>query len=164
MKIDREFVCLQLDYSRWASERSLDAARVLTADELARDLGNSYGGVAGTLEHIFQADRVWLSRVEGSPRLTLCDPGETWTLESLAAEWADVASRWRAWAETTDDFEANLQYKNLAGQDHGLPLWQLVLHLVNHATYHRGQITTMLRQLGHKPVATDLHVFYLSRR
>jgi uncharacterized damage-inducible protein DinB len=164
MKIDRDFLCLQLDYTRWASERTMNAARALTPQELAKDLGNSYGGVAGTLEHIFQADRVWLSRVEGTPRSTLFDPEETWTLDSLSEQWADVAARWRVWAEHTDDFGAVLRYKNLAGQSHELPLWQLVMHVVNHATYHRGQITTMLRQLGHEPIGTDLHVFYLSRR
>ena len=50
------------------------------------------------------------------------------------------------------DFQQVLEYKNLAGQAHSLPLWQVVLHVVNHATYHRGQITTMVRQLGHTPV------------
>jgi uncharacterized damage-inducible protein DinB len=164
MKIDPDFLCLQLDYTHWASERTLNAARALTTEELAKDLGNSYRGVGGTLEHIFQADRVWLSRVEGTPRATLFDPEETWTLDSLEEQWGDVAARWRAWAERIDDFGAILHYKNLAGQSQELPLWQVVMHLVNHATYHRGQVTTMLRQLDHKPIATDLHVFYLSRR
>ena len=74
-KIDKEFLALQLDYSRWASERTLHAARPLSQEELARDLGDSYKGVLGTLSHIFQADRIWLSRLRGAPRLTLSDAG-----------------------------------------------------------------------------------------
>ena len=163
MKIDSEFLVLQLDYSRWASEQSLIAARALTEDELLRDLGNSYGGVFGTLLHIFYADRVWLSRLQGRPRSTFADEGESWTLETLETAWSDIASEYRAGAAGVTDADAVLNYVNLAGKPGSLPLWQLILHVVNHATYHRGQITTMLRQLGHKPVATDLHLFYLAR-
>ena len=66
MKIDNALLKTQLDYTYWASDRLLDAARPLSEDELTRDLGNSFGGVLGTLVHIFQGDRVWLSRVSGS--------------------------------------------------------------------------------------------------
>jgi uncharacterized damage-inducible protein DinB len=163
-KIDAAFLGLQLDYSRWASERSLEAARPLTEEELARDVGTSYGGVLGTLAHVFQADRIWLSRLQGAPRFALADPDETWTLDALAEAWTRTADGWREWVSGVSDFEKVLDYKNLAGQSHSLPLWQVVLHVVNHGTYHRGQVTTMLRQLGYAPVSTDLHLFYLSRR
>ena len=164
MKIDKEYVVLQLDYSRWASERTLQAARPLSQEELARDLGDSYKGVLGTLSHIFQADRIWLSRLRGTPRLTLSDPDEIWTLDGLAEAWSVTADGYRDWLNGVDDLQTNLTYKNLAGQSQALPLWQVLSHVVNHATYHRGQITTMLRQLGYLPVATDLHVFYMSRQ
>lgn len=163
MKIDPAFLSLQLEYSRWASERSVAASRPLTEEELNRNLGTSYDGVLGTLVHIYQADRIWLSRVLGSPRFTLGDPEETWTLDSLGESWSSTADGWRDWVAGVSDFEQILHYKNLAGQAHSLPLWQVVMHAVNHATYHRGQITTLLRQLGHKPVSTDLHVFYLTK-
>jgi uncharacterized damage-inducible protein DinB len=164
MKIDKEFLSLQLEYTRWASERSLDAARPLNEEELARDLSNSHGGVLGTLVHIYQSDRVWLSRLQGSPRLKLHDPDEYWTLDTLGAAWEKTAAGFCEWIAEVQDVEKILQYKNQAGQAYALPIWQVILHVVNHATYHRGQITTMLRQLGYTPVATDLHVFYLSRR
>ncbi|HYI95398.1 MAG TPA: DinB family protein [Bryobacteraceae bacterium] len=163
-KIDKEFLALQLDYSRWASERTLQAARSLTHEELTRDLGDSYQGVLGTLAHIFQADRIWLSRLRGSPRFTLSDPSEIWTLDGLAEAWPLTADGYRDWLYGVKDLQTILPYRNLAGQSHALPVWQVVLHVVNHATYHRGQVTTMLRQLGYPAVATDLHVFYLSRQ
>ena len=164
MKIDAAFLALQLEYSRWASERSMEAAQALTDNEPARDLRNSHGGVLGTLVHLFQSDRVWLSRLQGRPRSTFADEGESWTLETLSSVWTNVADGYREWAANVQDSEAILEYVNLAGKPASMPLWQVILHVVNHATYHRGQITTMLRQLGHKPVSTDLHVFYLSQR
>jgi uncharacterized damage-inducible protein DinB len=164
MKIDADFLGLQIDYSRWASERSIQAARALNDEELSRDLGNSQGGILATLVHIYQADRIWLSRLKGSPRLTLGDPDESWTIHKLADAWARTAEEFHQWLSVAGNLEANLRYRNLAGVEHELPIWQVVLHVVNHASYHRGQITTMLRQLGYTPIATDLHVFYFSRR
>jgi uncharacterized damage-inducible protein DinB len=162
MKIDSSFFKTQLDYTYWASDRLLDAARPLPEDDLARDLGSSFGGVLGTLVHIFQADRIWLSRVAGSPRFTLSDPDEKWTIDSLQSAWVDVHLGWIDWAGSVDDVEKKLEYVNLSGKSMEVPLWQVVFHVVNHGTYHRGQITTMLRQLGASPVSTDLHNYYLS--
>jgi uncharacterized damage-inducible protein DinB len=164
MKIDSALLRTQLDYTYWASDRLLDAARPLSEDELSRDLGNSFGGVLGTLVHIFQGDRVWLSRVSGAPRSTLGDPSETWTIDSLQSAWVDVHLGWIDWAGSLDDVERMLDYVNLAGKANRLALWEIVFHVVNHGTYHRGQVTTMLRQLGYSPVSTDLHGYYQSLR
>ena len=160
MKIDREFLALQLRYSQWASERSLDAASPLNEEELNRDLNNSHGGVLGTLVHVYQGDRIWLSRLTGNPRSTLADAGESWTMEALRKAWMENHARFQEWIKTADP-EQILHYKNLAGVPGSLPIWKVILHVVNHASYHRGQITTMLRQLGQSPVSTDLHTFYL---
>jgi uncharacterized damage-inducible protein DinB len=162
MKIDSSLLKTQLDYTYWASDRILDAARPLSEEELARDLGNSFGGVLGTLIHIFEGDRMWLSRVAGSPRLTLADAGEKWMLDSLQNAWVNVHLGWIDWAGSLDDVEKILDYVNLAGNRMKLPVWQVVFHVVNHGTYHRGQITTMLRQLGASAVSSDLHNYYLS--
>jgi uncharacterized damage-inducible protein DinB len=164
MKIDSALLKTQLDYTRWASERLLEAARPLSEDEVDRDLRNSFGSILGTLIHIFQADRIWLSRVAGSPRLTLADPGETWTIDSLRTAWTETHLGWIDWAASVSDVERILDYVNTAGKAYQMPLWQIVFHVVNHGSYHRGQITTMLRQLGYSPVSTDLYSYYLSLR
>jgi uncharacterized damage-inducible protein DinB len=161
MKIDAMLLETQLNFSAWASERVIDSAQVLAEDELGRDLGSSYGGVFGTLTHIFQADRIWLSRLKGTPRTTLTEADESMDLGELTSAWKDVWQGWRDWVRSVDDVERVLSYVNLKGERFSLPYWQVVFHVVNHASYHRGQITTMLRQLGYTPVGTDLHTFYL---
>jgi uncharacterized damage-inducible protein DinB len=162
MKIDSGLLKTQLDYTYWASDRLLDAARPLNEDELTRDLDSSFGGVMGTLVHIFQADRIWLSRVSGAPRYALGEPDETWTIDSLQSAWVDVHLGWIDWVGGVSDVSQVLDYVNLAGKANQLTLWQVVFHVVNHGTYHRGQITTMLRQLSYTPVSTDLHSYYQS--
>src|SRR5687767_696721 len=105
MKIDSALLKTQLDYTYWASDRLLDAARSLTEEELDRDLGNSFSSVLRTLVHIFQGDRIWLSRLAGSPRMTLADPDETWTLNSLQSAWVELHLGWIDWAGSVEDVE-----------------------------------------------------------
>jgi uncharacterized damage-inducible protein DinB len=163
MKIDAGFLAGHLEYTRWASLKTIGAARALTPSELNQHMYNSFGGVLGTLHHIFFADRVWLSRLEGNPLPGLSSPGEAYTIEELQRLWQDVLARLIAYAANlTDEGVASvLRYRNLRGINAALPVWQVILHLVNHGTYHRGQITTMLRQLGHECVSTDLNAYYL---
>ena len=134
-------------------------------EELSRDLGNSQGGVLGTLVHIYQADRIWLSRLKGTPRFTLGGYGRILDARLAGRRMGtNMRTSFSSGYQPPATCRRYLTYKNLAGQEHRLPIWQVVLHVVNHATYHRGQITTMLRQLGYTPIATDLHVFYLMRQ
>lgn len=165
MQIDGTYLLDHLAYSQWASERSIKAVLPLTIEEQNRYLYTSHHGVLGTLLHIFHADRMWLSRLVGSPRLTLADAGETFTLESLAVSWTKTHADWQSWAGalTADAVTRPLKYANLQGHLFELPVWQVVLHVVNHASYHRGQVTTMLRQLNHTSIVTDLTTYYNSR-
>ena len=75
---------------------------------------------------------------------------------------ADLLQKWISWADTlTDaDIERVIEYKALDGKPLRTPLWQIILHVVNHATLHRGQAMAMLRQLGVKPPGTDLIYYY----
>jgi uncharacterized damage-inducible protein DinB len=160
--VDSRLLRTQLEYSFHASLRTVEALRRVPDADLRRDRGNSHGGLLDTLAHIYCSDRVWLSRAVGKPRTTLADPGESWSLDILEAGWQHVARQWFEWTDSVEDVRAKLAYRSLSGQPFELPMWQMVFHVVNHATYHRGQITTMLRQAGYAPVPTDLHTFYLT--
>ncbi len=162
MEIDAKFLVDHLAYSKWASDRSMESVRPLSVEEQTRYMYTSHHGVLETLVHIYQADRIWLSRLVGKPRFTLADPGETFTLDSLAEAWNKTHTDCQTWtaALLEDDVTATLKYVNIQGHPYELPIWQVILHMVNHATYHRGQITTMLRQLNHNPVVTDLAAYY----
>ena len=162
MTIDSHFLQGHVAYSRWATFKLIDAARSLSEEQLRRDLGNSFGGVLATLTHIYAADRIWLSRLRGTPRFTLLDDGEEFTLDQLAAAWPQVNDGLAAYLDTAQ-VGGDLHWTNLQGKKAHLPVWQVLLHVVNHATYHRGQITTMIRQLGGAAVSTDLIYYYVER-
>jgi uncharacterized damage-inducible protein DinB len=167
MKIDAEFLAAHLRYTRWASDRMLQAARALSNEELHRHLFSSYPSVHATLLHIFRADRIWLSRLLGKSIAPFGQPGEeSISLDALEQQWHAVSDEFIAWASALSDeqIDGALDYVNLRGEARTLFIWQVVLHVVNHGSYHRGQLTTMLRQLGHVPPNTDLSLYYLSLR
>jgi uncharacterized damage-inducible protein DinB len=162
MRIDAKFLVDHLAYSQWASERCIEAVRPLTSEEQNRHMYTSHQSVLGTLVHIYQSDRVWLSRLSGSPRFTLADLDEVFTLDSLAEAWKKLSGDFQNWAGALSDeaVDSILKYVNLQGNHYQQPVWKLVLHVVNHASYHRGQVTTLLRQLNHIPAVTDLAAYY----
>ena len=153
-------------YHAWASRRMLDTARQLTPEEAGRDLRSSHGSVIGTLAHIYLADRMWWSRIHGRGRKTMTDPGEVFTIDSLDRDWPPLHTQYEEWAAQVRDegWDRAVAYVTTTGDAQENTLERIVLHLVNHGSIHRGQIGTMVRQLGHKPPVTDLIEYYRSKR
>jgi uncharacterized damage-inducible protein DinB len=162
--MDTNAVVLQVRYSAWASRRVLESAGALNHDELQRGLGSSYGGVHGTLVHIFQADSIWFDRLHGNSSGGLATYAPDADFAAFSQRWLVVLDRWVAWAESLDGagWDRIVAYRNIKGEPGSQPAWRIALHVVNHASYHRGQVTTMLRQLGREPVGTDLMAYYHS--
>ncbi len=153
-----------LDYTAFASRRLLDAAANLSPEELTRDFHTADHSVLGTLAHIYAADRVWIGRIQGHPPRKFLDPEVDLHLPVLQTDWPLILDRWKDWAMSlTDDSVRNsLAFTDLKGNQYEQPIWQIVLHLVNHGTHHRGQVSGMLRTMGHTPPPLDLIAYYRS--
>jgi uncharacterized damage-inducible protein DinB len=151
-----------LDYTLWASAKLLDAATRLTPEQLRQDLQVSHRSVLETLQHIYYADRVWLARLRGES-IGFADPEPGPSLNDLKERWPAVIAGLRAYVEGETDLTSLLTARRLNGDTFTMPRWKVLLHIVNHATLHRGQVMAMLRQLGHVPPATDLFYFYLQQ-
>ena len=141
----------------------LAAVEPLSHDQFTHDLGNSFRSVRDTLSHLHGSEWIWLSRFQGtSPASGL--PHERFPdLAAVRAAWADTEAGVRAFVGGLDEagLERVIEYRLLSGQPGASRAWHLVQHMVNHATYHRGQVTTMLRQLGAAPPKSlDLITFY----
>lgn len=162
--MDTAGLLLQVRYSAWATRRVLESVRSLNAEELHRDLGCSYGGIYGTLAHIFQGDSIWFDRLDGVSTSSLAAYAPDADFAVFSRRWLGVLDHWVSWAETLDiaGWDRIVPYRNTQGETDSQPAWRIALHVVNHASYHRGQITTMLRQLGHEPIGTDLMAYYRS--
>ena len=155
-----------LDYHYWARDRILDAVVPLAPEQLTRDMGNSFRSIRDTLVHTYAAEWAWYSRWRGESPTALLASDTFADVPSLRHEWNLHEVKMRALLDGFDEEGINrrIEYKLLNGQPGSSVFWHMLQHVVNHASYHRGQVTTMLRQIGAAPPkAMDLIAFYRER-
>ena len=154
------------DYNAWADRRVLEAVSSLSKEEFLKPMGSSFSSIRDTLAHIFGVEWLWLERFQGRSPASIPDGNEFTELNILKARWMEFEPTLLKFARglSESDLDRVMEYKTMKFGVYTNPLWQSMLHLVNHGTYHRGQVTTMLRQLGTQPILTDLMHFYRERR
>jgi uncharacterized damage-inducible protein DinB len=148
-------------YNRWATGRTLDSVRPLSAEELDRPIGGSYGSLRGTLAHIYKADGIWWARLHGRKYDSLSEFDPPADPAAWEQQWIALLDQYVAWAQAAD-WNQVIAYRDLKGNPYQRPVWQILLHLTNHDSFHRGQVSNMLRQLGRTPTPQDLIVYYRS--
>jgi len=150
-------------YGRWANAQVLDSAASLGAEEFTRQIGGSFGSVQGTLAHLYSADWVWLERFHGRSPRGLPEPEEVAVLTALRARWKKVEDGLRDFTDglTLERIAQPLSFASVKGDPFTYALGDTLIHLANHGTYHRGQVATLLRQLGKSPASTD-YLCYLA--
>jgi uncharacterized damage-inducible protein DinB len=150
------------DYNTWANRRAMEAAEALTPEQFTKPLGSSFSSVRDTLAHIYGAEWIWLERFQGRSPASLPDVTQFANLASLREQWLGQEARLLGFVRGLEqaDLDRAMEYKTLKFGVYRNSLCQSMQHLVNHGTYHRGQVTTLLRQLGAQPILTDLMHFY----
>ena len=167
-------------YNRWMNDRLYAVAATIADADRKRDAGAFFGSLHRTLNHLLLTDRAWLGRItrdatiaesrdaDGQP---IAPSGrldqELYTdFEQLRRERARTDADLVAWADTLDEvtLAGPIRYRTSKGEACEHPLWWAVTHLFNHQTHHRGQVTTLLSQLGHDPGVTDLIAFLRAPR
>lgn len=164
MHLDLDTLQIHIDYNNWANRRILEAATGLGKKELTRDFGTGDRSVSGTLLHVYGGEVVWIERLFGNSLKTrpyAADAG----LETLEAAWPPQWDRWRDYVAglTPQAAEAEISYATFRGDAFRSPVWQIILHVVNHGTHHRGQASGFLRAMGKTPPVLDLMYYYRSR-
>ena len=159
--IGKEFSRLYV-YDEWASNKLIDAAEKLDDTKLKKDLGTSFVSLHGTLVHIYGAQFIWLARWKGSTPSGLPKADEIPNLAELRTRWQKQRVEFREFlnSRTEEQLQQVSSYKDLKGNDWSEPLYQQIQHVLFHSMYHRGQVVTLLRQLGEVPPQTDLIAYY----
>jgi uncharacterized damage-inducible protein DinB len=154
------------DYNDWANARLLGVCASLSQKHWSQDLGGSYPTLLSVVAHVVGGEWIWLKRWTGeSPRSTpgwFTDPAPSSLNDALGQ--VQQERRRLLGTLTEEDLEREVPYTLLDGSTGALPLSSLLRHLVNHSTYHRGQIASMLRRLNVVPPATDLLIFAQQRQ
>ncbi len=156
-----------VNYHYWARDRLLDAVERLTPEQYTKNLGNSFSSIRDTLAHLYGADWLWCSRWEGGAPQDLPD------VRTFPDKLSDIRTMWKTQEQKVravldrlgeDGINHPMEYRALDGTSQRQAFWCQLQHLVNHGSYHRGQVTTMLRQLDVAPAKSmDLIAFYRER-
>ena len=151
------------NYNAWANQRVPDSAAQLTTEQLQATGSASFDSIFATMVHTISAQWMWLSRWQGISPRAMFDPAGFADLAAVRTRWEQLEQDTQAFVSSLDDqaLERVVEYTNTKGQPFAYPLWQLMLHQVNHATQHRSEVAAMLTQFGQSPGGLDL-IFYLS--
>lgn len=164
----KDDIQLLFQYDRWANKRTLLAVSSLTAEEFSRDLGGSFCSVRDTLIHLIGGEWVWLTYWKNPPatsqvlaelvarRETLFNTNVLHDFAALRSKWSEVELEQM---EFLNHVTTDLLGKRLPFRTTQIQLGHLMQHVANHSTYHRGQVTQMIRQLKAEPASTDFHEF-----
>jgi uncharacterized damage-inducible protein DinB len=169
--ISLEAVRVLYNYNYWARNLQLKACAMLTEEQFVRPMGGSFSSIRDTLAHLVDNEAYYLHRWQGHSREQIVealgaskstDRAKNWpkqfaTLSDIENHWKQVEQDIRRFLNTLNESDLlhDVTYGDSGGKSWTYPLWALLLHVTNHQTYHRGQVTVLLRQLGVAPPAID---------
>ena len=148
-------------YNEWANRRILDTSALLTGEQFLAGGGASFDSIRDTLVHTMGAQWLYLERWHGRSPRTLFDAGEFPDVDAIRTRWERIDSDTRVFVAALSDTDLGrvVEYTNTKGERWAYPLWQQMIHQVNHATQHRSEAAMMLTKLGHSPGWLDLLYF-----
>lgn len=152
-------------YDEWANARFLDAACQLSHEQWTKDLSSGFPSIRETLSHVVATEWVYLRRWNGESPTTVPGWAKAPDAASLRTRLTEVEAERAVFLAslTESDLQRQIAYRNFKGEEWRYTCRDLLLHLVNHSTYHRGQVATMMRQVRAHPPSTDLLVFQDAR-
>jgi len=156
-----------LDYHYWARDIVLDAVTEVPRDKFTAPVTSSFGSLRDTVAHLYAADWVWYTRWMGESPAKLLDYSQFPDATSIRTAWKDLETSTRQFVTNLGEPGINkaFSYNLLSGAPDTAPFWEMLVHVVNHGSYHRGQVTTLMRQMGmHPPKPTDMIAFFRTRR
>ena len=147
-----------LAFNDWATRLLFEAVAGLSTSQWTHEVGGSFGTIQSTMAHMVGAEWIWLERWQGRSPSSWPDWLDLPDVSDLGERWEAVASERANWLASCSEarLEADLSYRRLKGEPASNRLELLVRHVVNHSTYHRGQVIAFLRNLGNEPPSTDL--------
>lgn len=149
------------EFNVWANARVVEALRSIPESDYEKEQGGGWPSLRAAFVHIAGATDAWAERFAGRDATTLPTIRELPTLDDAVRVLLAAQEKHARLLPTYDAarLAGPFSWKNLRGETKTAPFWTVVRHVVNHQTYHRGQISSMLRRLGHAPKATDMVVW-----
>lgn len=144
-------------YNLWANEALCKTVRNLTQEQWAQSIGGPFGSFEKLLTHLWDVEELWWQRlklVEHPVAPSLSFSGD---VSALCVHWLKASEQWKTWVASTTDatLQHTIEYRNSKREAFKQPVQQILLHLFNHQSFHRGQVSHALRTLGVQPPVLD---------
>lgn len=163
--MDLETIQQLFDYNAWANQRTVAGCESISNERFVQQMGGSFGSVRNTLAHIMDVEWLYHERWQGRAPASFPKAENYSNLSDIKTRWKSIYADMNRYvsALTANDIMRVIEFRNAKGALLRHPLWETMQHLVNHSTYHRGQVTTLLRQLGGTAQSSDMIYFFRER-
>lgn len=145
-------------YNYWARDRQLQVCENLSPDQLKSPIGGSFSSLHNTLVHLVVVEWLWRERWRGRTPHPIPRVSDFPSLADIIERWNNEEIKMKSYLAslTENDLENLITCQSTRGDKWTYPLWQMMMHLLNHQSFHRGQVTFYFRQLGLQPPSVDL--------
>ncbi len=149
-------------YDLWANEKLLQPILSLTEEQQEQEINSSFSSIHKTCLHVWDASSIWWQRMQGYTQIVVPSLSFNPTMKEVANGILSQGEQWIEWlkGQDLDEINEELIYKNLKGETFRQAKNEILLHLFNHGTYHRGQLVTMLRQVGMERIPQTDYIVY----
>jgi uncharacterized damage-inducible protein DinB len=163
--MDLETIQQLFTYNAWANQRTVAGCESISNEQFLLQVGGSFGSVRNTLAHIMDVEWLYHERWQGRAPSSFPKADNYSDLSDIKARWKSIDADVNRYVGSlsANGLTRVLEFRNTKGTLLRHPLWETMQHLVNHSTYHRGQVTTLLRQLGGTAQASDMIYFFRER-
>ncbi|WP_340032127.1 DinB family protein [Paenibacillus sp. FSL K6-1122] len=154
------------NYHAWANQTILGRIKELPSSVLSQEVNSSYPTIAHALSHIYTVDKMWYLVLTGTgmpEALQACIPLNSeihGSVDEYFQCFTDLSAQYSEWLRGQADLEQTILLNNPFAGVRETSLSDIVIHVVNHGTYHRGNVSTMLRQLGYASIMNDYSLFW----
>ena len=151
------------EYNIWANDHVCDWLDKISEDQWNQPVVSSFNSIYKTILHMAGAEKIWVQRLQGYSRVEILAETFKGSKSELIKAWKEISRSFKKVIEDMpeDLLQQKLLFKNTKGIEYDQPYYQLLAHGFNHSTYHRGQVVTMLRQVGFTDVnSTDIITFF----
>ncbi len=153
-------------YNVWANQKLVDVILSLSEEHQQQVVKSSFPGLHATLLHMWDAESTWWQRIRLQERIVIQSENFNGNTRDVSTGLIHQSKQWEEWIANASELSLGhvFQYYNLKKEQFKQPVFQAVLHVFNHSTYHRGQLVTILRQLGVEKIPqTDFIVWSRSK-
>ncbi len=157
---------LQLsDFNIWANNRFIEVLTELSKEQINQEMISSFPTIKSTVKHLYGAELAWYNRLFDPEYIYDFKKDYEGSFEELLSDWRDISKKWKEYIKNHDEttFDSVFKYKRLDSSLESV-IKDAIIHLFNHATYHRGQLVTMLRQVGSSKIPSTDYILYTRSR